>query len=92
MKTHKNTLLSLMCTIVSFVLLFSFQLIDSGYLYIFYIPLVFALWFGFRSNKVKESSWAGNLVLVIAILSLFYPVLELPIAYMLSGTIFNLSN
>ncbi len=34
---------------------------------VFFILVILGIFFGFKSNKAKESSWAGNLLMVIGI-------------------------
>ena len=92
MKKYKNLLFSLTSIIIAFVLIFSFNLIGTGFLFIFYMFIIFGIFFASISNKKKESPLAGNIMLIIGILSLFYPFLELPIAFVLSSILFNLTH
>ena len=91
MKKYKNVLLSFGSIIIAFILIFSFNLIGTGYLFIFYIFIIIGIFFASKGNKNKESPLASNAMIIISIISLFYPFLELPISFMLSGILFNLT-
>jgi len=79
MKKYKNILLSLISFVIAYLLLYSFHLSGSGYLFVFYIFILIALWLGYVSIRQKESSWAGFVILIIGLLSLLYPVTDLDI-------------
>ena len=83
---NKNALLSFIAYAASYLLLFSLHLTGSPYAFIFYLVVLAGIFFAYMSNKKKESSWMGNLLLIIGILSLLYPsALAMPLAFILDG-------
>ncbi len=85
MKKYKNVLLALGSIIIAFILIFSFRLIGTGYLFIFYIFAFIGIFFAYKSNKEKEASLVSNIMIIIAVLTLLYPVLDVPIAFIIDS-------
>src|SRR3989338_11107971 len=86
-KSYKNVYLSLASYIIAL----------SSYFYLLFIPnispaivysptlvlILIGILFAHKSNKAKESSWAGNLLMAIGILILLFPFYAIPLAMLL---------
>jgi FtsH-binding integral membrane protein len=81
MKKYKNTLLSLGCYIIAVLIVYLIfasapSLGPDPYyfaylLWIGFILVPVGIFFGFKSDKQKESSWCGNLLMIVGVLLLF---------------------
>ena len=82
------TLLALALYILAYILLYTFHLVGSGYLFIFYLLIVVGIIISFKGTKVSDSSRLAKILLILGILSLFYTwVLEIPILMMIDSII-----
>ena len=43
--------------------------------------------FGFKSNKAKESSWAGNVLILVGFLIILFPLYAVPLAMIIDSFI-----
>lgn len=78
-KNHKNIFISLAFYIITFVVYFCLLYIPGISPTAVYTPalilVLIGIFFGFRSIKARESSWAGHLVIVIGGLILASPLI-----------------
>jgi uncharacterized membrane protein len=83
-KMHKNICLALGAYILVSLLLFTWayiipistepNLVKQITLGLLVILIIAGIYFGSKSTKSKESSWAGDLLMVIGILTLLFPL------------------
>ncbi|OHA16857.1 MAG: hypothetical protein A3C79_00830 [Candidatus Taylorbacteria bacterium RIFCSPHIGHO2_02_FULL_45_28] len=89
MQKYKNTYISVAFYVLA--LLFYF-ILNSPATAPYFICAVIGIFFAHMSNRKKESSWGGNLLLVVGILLVLFPFLIVPLSFMLSGTLYNISH
>ena len=89
MKKHKNIFISIGFYILTILFYF---LLNSPLTFPFYIFGLIGIFFAHLSNRNKESAWVGYLLMIIGILLLLFPFYATPLAFMLSGTFFNLTH
>lgn len=86
MKKYKNIIWAVALYIVGILLAYipagtSRNFYNSVGLAVVVVLILAGIFFGFRSIKAKESSWAGHLVIVIGGLILASPLIMLVIGY-----------
>ena len=92
MKKYKNSSLSLLSYIVAFLMVYwlfgSTSLPRSADFPMFWISLILVIigiFLGYRSNKMKESKWAGYVLMGLGILSLLFLLIFIVFSYSLSS-------
>ena len=90
-KKYKNIWISLLLYIVAVTYYMCLIYVPNISPNIVYYPtailLLVGILFGQISNKKKESTWGGNLLIIIYILTLLYPSFAVYLAYILDSLI-----
>ncbi len=85
MKTHKNISISLIFYILTVIFYF---VLNSPATIPYFACALIGFFFAHMSNRKKESSWVGNLLLVIGILLFLFPFIIS--SYLFWGVLYNL--